>query len=1232
MRLLSLALLSFGSFAGTTLDLSARGVHVVYGPNEAGKSTALRAITGLFYGIPHVSPDAHTHRPDELRIGGRLQNRAGAEISVVRRKGRIRTLLDGSGAPLPEGALLPFLGGIGEEVFRAAFGLNHETLRLGAQALVEGKGHLGESLFGAGLGGTGVTSVLESLRKEAEEQYSPQARTRKLNLALRAVTEAKRRVSAEAMPASAWLSQEQAIRDAHEARAQLEEEALRLQTEERKLRRARTLVGLFAQLRAARAARASLGKVTLLPDDAAGERAVSESELEAATAQIRRTEETLARLSEQRALLVIPEALTAQADAVEDIATRLGSHRKAAVDLPRVRAELRSQEEEAVEIARALGFVVPPREGAEQAGVVLSELSSLRVSVARDERIRALAREAPALVERVRHAEEELLRIDGELSFLHARAALLPRPRDLGPLRRAEARAKGLGDVASSLDRAARAIAQIEERAFAARAALSLEDVELTQIARLPLPVPETIDLFAAEDRGLRAEGAALSARRDEARAALSRTEVALVEIGTFDLPTFADLASARERRAASLAEVSDAHERGEPENAPAALAELARAIEAADRVADRLRAEADRVAARARLEAEKEVHATVLAALKREEQDLAARTFAFQRRWGAVWRSAGIEPLSPDEMRGWLRRFEALVALVDQAAEARSEHDALAARAESSAEELRALLREGAVNLNSAPPEELMTPPPAAAETAAPASKDGAGGGQSAWWMDEPAPPDSAPPLATITGAPLVMDPSPASKGARLRLIAALPQLLEAAERELLALGEAERVQLAIGTAEAARSEAARRATVHRGALADHQAAWREATTGLSVREDASPAEVLRVLDTLTRLFTKLDEARRTSRRVEGMERDARELTRRVDTLVREHAPDLVGRSVESAAATLIQRFHQARADLEKHQLLGEQISAAQQDLVAARTREATARARLASLLAAAGVGSFAELSRAEALSLEAKRLDRQVEMLVEQLRAVGDNATEAELSREVEAFGGDAEALSARIDELNGELQRSAAERSQADRSIGALTEGLAKLREGTSAADAALELSAAVAEARSAVLAYARARAAALVLEREIDAYKKRHQGPVLRRAEELFRALTLGSFSGLTTGYDDSDEMTLRCVRDGGREVDIDGLSDGTRDQLYLALRLASLERFAGYAEPLPLVLDDAFVHFDDDRARAALLALADLSQTVQVLLFTHHDRLVDLAEAALADGCHVHRLR
>jgi uncharacterized protein YhaN len=75
-----------------------------------------------------------------------------------------------------------------------------------------------------------------------------------------------------------------------------------------------------------------------------------------------------------------------------------------------------------------------------------------------------------------------------------------------------------------------------------------------------------------------------------------------------------------------------------------------------------------------------------------------------------------------------------------------------------------------------------------------------------------------------------------------------------------------------------------------------------------------------------------------------------------------------------------------------------------------------------------------------------------------------------------------------------------------------------------------------------------------------------------------------------------------------------------MSSGTRDQLYLALRLASLEKYMESAEPMPFIVDDILVHFDDERSKATLGVLAELAEKTQIILFTHHRRLVEQAQA------------
>ena len=92
------------------------------------------------------------------------------------------------------------------------------------------------------------------------------------------------------------------------------------------------------------------------------------------------------------------------------------------------------------------------------------------------------------------------------------------------------------------------------------------------------------------------------------------------------------------------------------------------------------------------------------------------------------------------------------------------------------------------------------------------------------------------------------------------------------------------------------------------------------------------------------------------------------------------------------------------------------------------------------------------------------------------------------------------------------------------------------------------------------------YAHLRFASTVLAQAIERYREKHQGPILKRTNELFAHLTLNSFKGVRADFDDHDNPVLVGVRGGGEEVRVEGMSDGTNDQLYLALRLASLETY------------------------------------------------------------------
>ncbi|MCH7921178.1 MAG: AAA family ATPase, partial [Planctomycetes bacterium] len=89
MRFQRLHVPAFGPFTHLELNFPKkdRDLHVIYGDNEAGKSSLLRAIRDLLFGIPGQSPDNFLHDYKNLRLMGEIANHAGKELIFQRRKG-----------------------------------------------------------------------------------------------------------------------------------------------------------------------------------------------------------------------------------------------------------------------------------------------------------------------------------------------------------------------------------------------------------------------------------------------------------------------------------------------------------------------------------------------------------------------------------------------------------------------------------------------------------------------------------------------------------------------------------------------------------------------------------------------------------------------------------------------------------------------------------------------------------------------------------------------------------------------------------------------------------------------------------------------------------------------------------------------------------------------------------------------------------------------------------------
>jgi len=146
MRLVELHLQAFGPFTDQVLHLGTgnQRLVLVHGLNEAGKSSILRAIAGLRFGIPTRTTDKFLHDYQQMRVGGVFVDAQGNQYSLMRRKGTGVTLKFADFAqggvelsePIPPAINRMLTGGLSVEDYQSTYGLDHDTLRKVGDALV----------------------------------------------------------------------------------------------------------------------------------------------------------------------------------------------------------------------------------------------------------------------------------------------------------------------------------------------------------------------------------------------------------------------------------------------------------------------------------------------------------------------------------------------------------------------------------------------------------------------------------------------------------------------------------------------------------------------------------------------------------------------------------------------------------------------------------------------------------------------------------------------------------------------------------------------------------------------------------------------------------------------------------------------------------------------------------------------------------------------------------------
>lgn len=1155
MRIRSIDLIRYGHFTDASLEFpsGAPDFHIVYGENEAGKSTTMSAIEDVLFGIPGQSSRNFVHENAVLRIGAALE-RDGVRLSIRRRKGNKDTVLGIDDLPLPggDGVLAPLLG-IDRAFFCRMFCLDHERLRTGGRDIIQAKDDIGATLFAAGAGVSGLRDRLAAMQEEADELWaSRKAGHRKYYQAEDRLKEADGALRQHTVTASKWQELKAAFEEARGLCCQIEKEIEEQVAELAKIARVRRVYRSVRRLHEVEDEIKALGAVVGLPPDAAARFEKAWTDNAAAEARINAFREQITSISAESAALVIDENVLLHEAEIGRLSKRSVQLSSGRADLPKRRAELAASEEVLKRAAIELGWngatadlieKIPPRAKVSVVRGLLTSRGSRFAAVGSTQAAFEVARE--------------------KLADVQARLEALGAQQDVSGLAGVVKSIRALGDLDARLLTIQQERQEAHQSCQRQQAAMKPPVVSEADLHALKIPAEAVVRAHRDAIRELetRIKNQQMVMRELTRTVENNRKSYARL-VSDEKIVSAEELAKLREhrdlgwsiirRRYVDNAAVSEADERVFTNGNPL-LTEYETAVHQADTAADQRFQNAESTAA-----------AMVLARQIADQQDdldakeqalalLADEQSALSAAWAVLWKEVVESPSSPDDMLDWLAARSAVLGQIAKRDVAIREGSSLQQQIAKAKQQLVSMMPDAAI---------------------APSA-------------------DSLPLNAILAAAE-----------ARIRM-----EESNAQKRQELSLDERK------ATAEVERKRAAVESVAkERDAW---NAEWRQALSALNLSSEAP-------IETIHEQIEAIDRMRETSakiadlehERIGKIERDIKSFAEDVEKLVNAVVPQLAGHQVDEAILQLHAQLNAAKQTVVSRDEKDEAVRGLQKKLEECDKSRREAEAVIDTLKSAAAVNSTEALRAAIRDSDLQLALNDERSRLRATLEADGDGLGVESLAEECRIADPDQavareQTLTEMLEEARKRQLAAIQSRNDAERSFEAVGGD-------ANAAKAASDRQAALAEMREVAGQYARIRSATLILRWAVERFRREKQAPLLKRAGELFSILTGDSFERLTLEYDEKDVPHLAGVRRGGRAVPVSGLSEGAADQLFMALRIAAVEEYLMHAPPVPFIADDLFVNYDDARAAAGFRVLQQLAEKTQVLFFTHHQHLLDVA--------------
>ncbi|WP_158545265.1 AAA family ATPase [Bremerella cremea] len=1139
MKLRRLDLNNFGIHADQSFPFAEKGLQLVYGRNEAGKSTLLQAVRELLFGFTHAgsNPFAPEAKSKKMLATALLGLKDGTELEIVRRQGNKNTLsgrFPASDETIDEGRWWELLSGADQQMYQHVFGFSLQELATGEDSLKEA--NLDEALFGGGLGRLhDYKQLIKNIDEEAENLFKSRGQKQQINSILTEIKGLKQELKDSSLrPAEyeEWLTQAERCEDELTRLQTMRDEAFRRQQHLDRLKRA---YPLWIELQTKQQQLEKLDAPSSFPADALQELTQTRSQAKKLTSEIDDLSRDLARMEKEVGEIQFNQALIESSEAIRSLVYGIKEIRGYRRDIP-IRQQEREQDlNEATRILRR----IDPK-------LQLDQIDQFELTFADRNSIQQLARKRQKVQTELESQTPELERVEREVREMKAALTEVP-VKSLELVERLRSSRQSLADAIKRKAELDAAISDLKLKLSQRSASVEvLLEGKLDTETTLPIPLEPTITKYDQELQALAEEvrSAARTVREANEELVAKRDELRRLEQGA-DLVTLEALEKSRSERDASWESLRrillEESEKPSPEELQPQADSFAGQVHLSDDMADQRYRNAQLLAEHQAIVGQIAMLEERFTARQCYAKELDEKRQTLLEAWESEWKPCGIRPKSPREMHAWRLAYLELVQINAEIKRKRIDLSPLDQRIEATT----TLLRETDELSEHISTTEMLS------------------------WID-----------SFLREAESQREKQTEFK---IRI-----QSLEEQQRSSHQSQEKRKQQ-----------------------LAEIETRAREILVVFQTLGEVNVEMASDLIQAIDEVQGRLVSAAKLEQRIHDKQQGLDEFQQQVQTVLTatgealedmppEHAAERLG-----ALLTEAETRHARRKELEFERQVTSQTRDSRQ------AEHAELEARLAKWRKQVAVDSDDELENVSQLVRARQKIESEIATKENELALVRQSEESVPFLEALSQL--DRDQLELDLTEITQQFASIQDNLAEANQQLGELNSRLREVDLSSRAVIAQGKIESLQADLSDCLDRLGPLLIAKEMLGRAMKAFREENSGQLLASISDLLQQMTEGRY--VKVEHDLEQEGGLLLLGPGEIRKKPSQLSTGTREQLYLAIRLAYIRHYCQGAEPLPVLMDDILVNFDDERQVATLKVLADFDPEIQIILLTCHQPLV-----------------